>query len=174
MIRTAVDKVAGVVFAPATPADAAALAELRTAAARELTERFGRGHWSGETTERGAVAELRYGQTWIARQRGVVIATFHLGTRKPWAIDVTYFTACKQPLYLTNMAVRPDLQHRGFGRKCVDEAVRIATAWPADAIRLDAYDAEAGAGSFYGKCGFTETGRTSYRSVPLVYYELVL
>ena len=44
----------------------------------------------------------------------------------------------------------------------------------ADAIRLDAYDAHAGAGSFYAKCGFKERGRVVYRDDPLVYYELVL
>src|ERR1035437_7340522 len=35
------------------------------------------------------------------------------------------------------------------------EVERIAKAWPADAIRLDAYDAEAGAGPFYASCGWT-------------------
>lgn len=167
-------KVEGVAFALATPADAPEVAELRTAAARELTEQYGRGHWSTETTERGALAELRNAQVWIARYRDAPVATFRLATKKPWAIDVSYFTACKRPLYLTAMAVRPDFQRRGLGRKCVDEAVQIARDWPADAIRLDAYDADAGASLFYRKCGFTETGRTTYRSVPLVYHELVL
>ena len=102
------------------------------------------------------------------------MATFRLATKKPWAIDVSYFTACERPLYLTGMAVRPDFQRRGLGRQCVEEAVRIARDWPADAIRLDAYDADAGAGSFYHKCGFTETGRKTYRSVPLTYYEFGL
>jgi GNAT superfamily N-acetyltransferase len=162
------------VFALATPADASEVADLRTAAARELTAQYGRGHWSTETTERGARSELRNAQVWIARYRGECVATFRLATKKPWAIDASYFTACKRPLYLTGMAVRPDLQRRGLGRQCVDEAVRIARGWPADAIRLDAYDADAGAGSFYHKCGFTETGRVTYRSVPLVYHELVL
>lgn len=60
---------------------------------------------------------------------------------------------------------------RGIGRQCVDEALRIVRAWPADALQLDAYDAHAGAGPFYFKCGFREVGRTSYRSVPLIYYE---
>ena len=71
------------------------------------------------------------------------------------------------------MAVRPDLQHKGVGRLCVDEALRIVREWPADALLLDAYDADAGAGEFYAKCGFREVGRTSYRSVPLIYYELL-
>ena len=167
-------RVKDVVFALATPADASEVAELRTAAARTLTEKYGRGHWSTETTERGALAEMRSAQVWIARYRRECVATFRLATKKPWAIDVSYFTACRRPLYLTGMAVRPDFQRRGLGRQCVDEAVRIARGWPADAIRLDAYDAEAGAGDFYRKCGFRETGRTTYRSNRLTYYELVL
>jgi len=46
--------------------------------------------------------------------------------------------------------------------------------WPGDAIRLDAYDADAGAGGFYSNCGFREVGRVNYRGTPLVYYELLL
>jgi hypothetical protein len=53
-------------------------------------------------------------------------------------------------------------------------AARIARDWPADAIRLDAYDAPAGAGGFYATCGYTEVGRVRYRGTPLIYYELLL
>jgi hypothetical protein len=50
----------------------------------------------------------------------------------------------------------------------------VARAWPSQAIRLDAYDATAGAGRFYLKCGFREVGRVTYRKVPLIYFELLL
>jgi hypothetical protein len=50
----------------------------------------------------------------------------------------------------------------------------MAAQWPADAIRLDAFDAEAGAGGFYSKCGFREVGRVSYRNVPLIYFEMLV
>ena len=56
----------------------------------------------------------------------------------------------------------------------LDEAKEIARAWPGDAIRLDAYDAAAGAGEFYAKCGFREVGRATYRGTPLIYFELML
>ena len=72
------------------------------------------------------------------------------------------------------MAVAPEMQGRGFGRLCIEEARRIGREWPADAIRLDAYDAAAGAGDFYRKCGFREVGRVVYRSTPLVYFEMLL
>ncbi len=49
-----------------------------------------------------------------------------------------------------------------------------AAEWPADSIRLDAYDADAGAGWFYAKCGFQERGRVVYKGDPLVYYEFLL
>jgi hypothetical protein len=47
-------------------------------------------------------------------------------------------------------------------------------AWPADAIRLDAWDAQAGAGEFYRKCGYREVGRAAYRKTRLIYFELAL
>jgi GNAT superfamily N-acetyltransferase len=78
----------------------------------------------------------------------------------------------KLPLYLTGMAVCPDKQRKGLGRLCIDEALRIARKWPSDAIRLDAYDADAG--EFYRKCGFREVGRALYRNVPLIYFEMLL
>ena len=72
------------------------------------------------------------------------------------------------------MAVAPSRQREGVGRWCLEEAEQRAKEWPADAIRLDAYDAKAGGGGFYARCGWTERGRVTYRGVPLIYYELVL
>jgi ribosomal protein S18 acetylase RimI-like enzyme len=151
-----------------------AVVTLRAATARELTARFGRGHWSGEPTERAVLHEMRISKVWLASSGRATVATFRLGTRKPWAIDRSYFTSVTCPLYLTGMAVRPDYQRRGVGRRCVDEIVRIARRWPGDAIRLDAYDADAGAGGFYSRCGFRHVGKAIYRGNPLVYYEMVL
>jgi GNAT superfamily N-acetyltransferase len=66
------------------------------------------------------------------------------------------------------------MQRQGIGRLLVAEAVKQARAWAANAIRLDAFDADAGAGAFYAKCGFREVGRVTYRKAPLIYFELVL
>ena len=90
------------------------------------------------------------------------------------AIDRTYFSQCNRPLYLASMAVAPDLQRQGIGRLCVEAAAKLVKQWPGDAIRLDAYDAVAGAGEFYRKCGFREVGRASYRNVPLIYFEMLV
>ena len=118
--------------------------------------------------------EMRISKVWLARSGRAAVATFRVGTRKPWAIDRSYFTTATRALYLTDMSVRPDYQRRGIGRRCVEEIVRIARQWPTDAIRLDAYDADAGAGDFYARCGFRHVGNVVYRGTPLVYYEMVL
>jgi GNAT superfamily N-acetyltransferase len=159
---------------PATPADATALAALHTAVAEHLTKTHGQGPWSGQTSEKSVLFGMRQSTVYVHRHRNRIIATLRLATKKPWAIDKSYFTPVKKPLYLLAMAVTPAMQRRGIGRRCMDDAVRIATAYGADAIRLDAYDAVAGAGPFYARCGFTEVGRASYRNTPLVYYELLI
>lgn len=165
-------------FAAATEADAAAIASLRTAVAELLTQEYGRGHWSSAVTEKSVLLGLRTSRVIVVRRgrgrRAGVVATLQLATKKPWAIDPAYFSSVRKPVYLTAMAVDPDLQRTGIGRRLLDEARVIATAWPSDAIRLDAYEGDAGAGAFYAKCGFREVGRVTYRKTPLVYFELLL
>jgi len=159
----------------ATAADAPEIAALRNATAADLTQRHGVGPWSGRCTERGVLFDLRHARLYVARRRGRIIATLVLATRKPWAIDRSYFTPCQRPLYLTSMAVSPELQRRGIGRLCLVAAGKIARDRPADAIFLDAYDhPDAGAGGFYRRCGYREAGRATFRGAPLVYFELLL
>lgn len=157
----------------ATPDDIPGIVGVRVKAAEDLTARFGGGHWSGHATERGVAWDMRQGHVLVARRGQKIVGTLKLATRKPWSIDVDYFTPCKHPWYLTNMAVDPAHQRLGIGKRCVLEAVRLVREWGGDAVRLDAYDdANAGAGPFYEKCGFREVGRTTYRITSLIYYEL--
>jgi hypothetical protein len=50
----------------------------------------------------------------------------------------------------------------------------VAREWPADAVRLDAFGSNAGAGGFYARCGLTERGRAVYKGDPLIYFERLL
>jgi GNAT superfamily N-acetyltransferase len=161
-------------FQPATADDAKTLAGLHTAVAEHLTQLHAQGPWSSKTSEKGVLYAMRTSQVFVARDGTEIVATLRLATKKPWAIDTSYFTKCRTPLYLLAMAVAPAKQRRGLGKRCFEEAKQIARAWPADAIRLDAYDASAGAGRFYANCGCTEVGRVTYRDTPLIYYELLL
>lgn len=164
-------------FATANDSDASALAALHSAVAGSLTRQYGRGSWSHAPTERGVLNDLRrpkFSRILMAHNGSQIVATLRLATKKPWAIDIAYFTKAERPLYLTSMAVHPDWQRKGMGRLLLREAEAAARAWPGDAIRLDAFDSEAGAGPFYAKCGFREAARVAYKGNPLVYFELVL
>ena len=159
---------------PATAEQAEAIAALRSEVAADLTRRFGEGHWSAPVSVKSVQFNLVTARVYVAHMGPRIAVTLALQTKKPWAIDATYFTACQQPLYLINMAVAPDLQRRGLGRRALSAALALARQWPADTIRLDAYDAPAGAGVFYARCGFREVGRMTYRETPLVYFERLL
>lgn len=158
----------------ATVADAEELAALHTAVAEHLTRLHGPGHWSMAASKRGALNSLRNARVLLAREGGALIGTLRLATKKPWSIEAAYFSDVRRPLYLTSMAVAPERQRQGIGRILLDEARTMARAWPADALRLDAYEGSAGAGDFYAKCGFREVGRMVYRMTPLIYFEQML
>ena len=158
----------------ASETDAPAIAALRTSVAEHLTHQHGKGHWSSCVTEKSVLRTIKTSRVLVARNNRGIIGTLRLETKKPWAIDLAYFKSVSRPLYLHDMAVRPDLQRQGIGRLLVEEARAVARAWPSEAIRLDAYDSDAGAGPFYAKCGFLEVARKTYRGVPLVYFELML
>jgi len=161
-------------FRDATLGDAPIIAGLQNAVAGALTARCGEGHWSSLVTERGAALAQRHARVRVGRAGKRILTVLRLATKKPWAIDTSYFTPVKRPLYLTGMAVSVAHQGQGLGRIAMEDACAIAADWPADAIRLDAYDAEAGAGSFYAQCGLRECGRVVYKGNPLVYFELLI
>ncbi len=159
---------------PATSADVPGLVTLRTEVNEHLAAQFPGVLRVSRITEKGVRFAMSRATVFVARYRGQPIATLTLSTRKPWAIDTAYFPPTSTPLYLTDMAVHPRRQRSGIGRQCLAQSIEIAKKWPATALRLDAYDAEYGAGDFYRKCGFREVGTAVYREIPLIYFELPL
>src|SRR2546423_9611050 len=114
--------------------DVAVIAALQNAAAGALTARFGDGHWSSLTTERNAELSLRHARVRLGMSGKRILTVVRLAPKKPWAIDVSYFTPVKRSLYLTGMAVSVAHQGQGLGRLALDDARATAGAWPADAI----------------------------------------
>ena len=72
--------------------------------------------------------ELKIGRVFVETDATGIIGTFKLGTRKPWAIDTSYFAPVRRPLYLQSMAVRPELQRTGVGRQLIAQATKVAKA----------------------------------------------
>src|SRR5690606_21055059 len=127
------------------PEDAPVIAALQNAAAGALTARYGEGPWSAYTTERSAMLSQQHARVRVGREGRRLTTVLRLATKKPWAIDVSFFTPVERAIYLTGFAVSVARQGRGFGRLALEDARMIAEDWPADAIRLDAYDHAAGA-----------------------------
>src|SRR5580658_8064047 len=111
-------------FATAIQSDALELAALHTAANEDLTQRFGQGLWSSAATEKGVLLAIRLSRVVVARKGTRIVGALNLQTKKPWAIDVSYFTPVKKALYLTGMAVLPAMQRRGIGRMLLEEAAQ--------------------------------------------------
>jgi GNAT superfamily N-acetyltransferase len=163
-----------IVFSVGGLADADELAKLHVAVAADLTHRFGHGGWSVAASERGILSRMKHSRVMIARSGGQIVGSLQLQNKKPWAIDTSYFTAVKKAIYLTGMAVVPGMQRQRIGSQLLAEAVKVARDWPSDAIRLDAFDAEGGAGGFYARNGFVDRGRVTYRNSHLIYFEMLM
>jgi len=152
--------------------DVPAIMAILHSAARGLTYHFGKGPWSREATEKGTRFSLAHSRAFLAELGGMPVGTFRLTKRKPWAIDPSYFSPASRPIYLMDMAVSNEAQRKGLGRAMLARAMLVAQSWPADFIRLDAYDAEAGASEFYRRCGYASCGGKKYRGTALLYYEV--
>jgi GNAT superfamily N-acetyltransferase len=161
-------------FRDAKLEDVPVITGLQNAASGSLTARFGDGPWSGLTNERGTEIGLRHARVRVGRIDRRIVTVLRLASKKPWAIEVAYFTPVRLPLYLTGMAVSVAHMGKGLGREALEDAAKIAREWPADAIRLDAYEGAGGASEFYKKCGFSSRGRAVYKGTPLLYFELLL
>ena len=157
----------------ASIADAEAIAAVRVAAADRLTREFGDGHWSAHTTGASVTRDINASTVLVARDHERIVGTLTLQNRRPWSVDPEYFSPCKKPLYLVNMAVAPERQLAGIGRALLTQALHVARGCSAHALRLDAYDDPAGSGGFYRRCGYTAVGGKSYRGVALLYFELM-
>src|SRR5215212_8170871 len=92
---------APVKFRDATLDDVAVIAGLQNAAAGALTARFGAGPWSSLVSERAAALAQRHGRVRIGRDGKRSLTVLRLAAKKPWSIDVSYFTPVRRPLYLT-------------------------------------------------------------------------
>jgi len=151
--------------------EARALAALRSAVARGMTEKFGQGPWSACPSKVEVVRQLRASHVLVARQGTELLGTVRLVRALPWAIDSSSFTPVTKPWYVLGLAVAPQYRGKGVGRELMEAAKNTACSRGAHALWLDAYEPPAGAGPFYLKCGFRMVGRTAQGDVPLSLYE---
>jgi GNAT superfamily N-acetyltransferase len=163
------DREMALAFRVATEADVPALLKLRLDVDADQARNFGNDRWVTRITVQSVTRGLTASRVLLATGQGQLLGALRMATKKP-----QYFTPVPMALYLHDVNVDPSVQRTGVGRQLIEHAKIVAREWPASAIRLDAYDGPGGGGAFYTKCGFAEVGHTVYRSVPLVFFELLL
>jgi GNAT superfamily N-acetyltransferase len=151
--------------------EARALTALRTAVARDMTERFGGGPWSALPNRMVVIRQMRASHVLVARRYDEIIGTVRLAFANTAVFDARMFTPVDTALYVLGLAVSPGSRGRGIGSRIMSVAKEVARSWPAQALWLATYDNSAGAGRFYRKCGFREVGPGVFDDLPLTYYE---
>jgi GNAT superfamily N-acetyltransferase len=155
-------------------ADAAGLLALRTAVAEDMGRRYGAGAWSDAPGKSDVIRQLRASRVLVARANDELVGTVRLAVARPWAIESSCFTTVASAFYVLGLAVSPLARGQGVGTELMEAAQGVARSAGVEALWLDAYDNEAGAGAFYVKCGFTRVGRTTLGKDPLIYYERLI
>ena len=154
------------------PEDARHVREIRLRAAEHLTGRYGVGHWSGVSTLRTLKKHALESSIFAVESAGTMVGTFTLSEKKIGFYRKSWFANPEDAaIYLTDMAIDPAEQRKGTGRWCMVQIESIAQSRGILEVRFDAYDAPAGAGAFYRKCGYTRVHWGSIGSTALEYYE---
>lgn len=81
-----------------------------------------------------------------------------------------------KPMIIHRLAVHPDYQGQGIGKKLLQFAEAAATSHLYTSIRLDAYSANPSAMGMYVKAGYTRIGEVRYpfRKHPFIVFEKVI
>ena len=115
------------------------------------------------------------GALYLIEAEGTAVGTLRLTDRKIGFYHSAWFARPDDPAgYLLDMAVHPDQQRRGVGRRAMQMMERLAQQAGLQAVRLDAYQGPAGAGDFYKKCGYALVHKGEMRGVGLEYFEKLL
>lgn len=166
---------AAVTLRQARPDDVAAAREILAAAAADLTRRFGEGHWSHVRSIDTLRKYALDGTLYLAESGIEPVGVLRLTERKIGFYRKDWFAHPDDRAgYLQDMSVHPSHQRQGVGRRAMELVEGLARAAHLSAVRLDAYAGPAGAGPFYGKCGYVQVHSATFRGVALEYFEKVL
>lgn len=96
------------------------------------------------------------GRAWVARLPGMGAVGYCLG----WLVA--------GELHISNVAIRPDVRHRGLGRRLIVAVLREAAGQGARASTLEVRRSNIAARNLYEQLGFRETGvRRHYYTDPV-------
>jgi hypothetical protein len=89
----------------ATDADIQSLLDLQLAVDADQQRRFGTDRWSTTITDRSIARGLKSSRVLIAKQQERIVGGLRMATKKPWAIDLKYFTPVVKAVSLHDVNV---------------------------------------------------------------------
>jgi GNAT superfamily N-acetyltransferase len=151
------------------------LHEILRRCGRDIKLRFGLSHWDPPyplRLLRRDAAERR-----VCRVLGVdrTVATFTLDTEPFSYYDMTIWEAPgSEAIYVSRLAVDPDLQGHGIGTWCMEAIERLAAGEGREAVRLDAHGRHEKLVGFYAGLGYAQRGIATFRGAELVCLEKMI
>jgi GNAT superfamily N-acetyltransferase len=140
----------------------------------DMQKRLGLSHWVPPYPLSRLQAEVDHGKVYEVVTANAPVATFTLLREPPEYVDNDHWSAAGEPaVYVTRLAVRPDLQRQGIGRFCMEWIEQHAGATGARSIRLDAYTRHEGLPRFYRRLGYVERGTYEAFGAPLTCFEKI-
>lgn len=159
----------------AAPGEIAGIYKLSVAAASDLVDKYGQGRWRVAAARKTLKRNQQSDSLFVIVKDAVIVGTFCFTTKKAGFYRRGWFAFPDDPAgYLLNMAIAPQHQRQGIGREVMNHIDQLARSMKLLAVRFDAYEANAGAGGFYRKCGYQLVHVGKVGDVGLEYYEKVL
>jgi GNAT superfamily N-acetyltransferase len=152
-----------------------AVHEILRKCGQDMKVRLGLGHWDPpypldlmrRDAEKGGVYTVRHGDR--------AVGTFTIGTEPFSYYDMTIWEAPgARAMYVSRLAVLPELQGNGIGRWCMGTVEQLARDDGCAAVRLDVYGKHKKLLEFYTRLGYLRRGVVDFREAELVCFERVI
>ena len=163
------------IFKQADTQQADRLYEILRACGQDMKTRFELTHWDPLYPLEFFEKDVLAGKVYAVSENGELIATFTMSVEPL----VYYFSQLwSDPsivaMYVNHMAVLPEYQGKGVGRKCMERIEQDSLELGCGAVRLDAYEKNEHAVKFYDQLGYERREIIMYRGLPLLCFDNLL
>ncbi|MCY6959140.1 GNAT family N-acetyltransferase [Clostridium brassicae] len=121
--------------------------------------------------------DIKNHSLYVIKDNNSYLGTITLNEEQaPEYCNVDWLTSNKKTLVIHRLAVSPNYQGKGIGRKLIDFAEQLGHKKNYDSIRLDAFSKNLNSVNFYEKCGYIKTGEVyfGYQTSPFPCFEKIL
>ena len=142
---------------------------------QDMKFKLGLTHWYPSYPIELLSKDVEERSVYAVSENEYIIATFTIGTQP---LEYYYKKLWKYPeqqaMYVSHLAVLPELQRKGIGSWCMKNIENIAVDSGCAAIRLDAYEKYEQLLEFYRRLGYERRMIVEFQKLKLVCLEKIL